>query len=304
MWTLLTWPKGHSGNHWASPKNSALVGNNSMSLECVIYSFPGNFPPAFPALDSVKSASSFSWVHNALGQPTPTFTPSPSSSSRSLLWPKQSQSSTVTENQFSPALPGLMGLSLAYQHTHWHSYARCCSCRSYLLSGRASPQGLKHQGQRRASAGWKVQTAGLTVEDAGRLRFPPTFRWSGDNKGLSAVRKGESESLTHGWWGDVSWPVIKKMNHITKAPGTRKLPLLLFTPSHPTPSTLSPEKKRRLFQYMSLFITFSHLTHTKNTFCPDPPPWGSGHSEKVARCRCGETFFMNVCMPRIPPQTV
>lgn len=41
-------------------KNPAMVGNNSMRLECVIYSFLGKFPPVFPELDSVKSASSFS----------------------------------------------------------------------------------------------------------------------------------------------------------------------------------------------------------------------------------------------------
>lgn len=160
-----------------------------------------------------------------------------------------------------------------------------------------SSTGIKTPSQRRLSAAWKVWTVGHTVEDAGHLLFPLTFKWSGDNKGLSAIGKGESESLTHGWWGDVSWPVIKKMNHITKASGTRKLPLLSITPL----PQLSPWRKRGDCFNIWAYSLHSLIWHTKNVFCPVPPPWGS---EKVARCICGETFFMSDCMPCIPPQTV
>lgn len=138
-----------------------------------------------------------------------------------------------------------------------------------------SSTGIKTPGQRRLSAGWKVWTAGLTVEDAGHLLFPPTFEWSANNKGLSAIRKGESESLTHGWWGDVSWPVIKKMNHITKAPGTRKLPpllLLLFTPSHPTPSSLHGEKEETVSIYELIHYILSSDTHKKTYSATFPLP--------------------------------
>ncbi len=165
MWTLLTWPKGHSGNHWANQKNSALVGNNSMRLECVIYSFLGTFPPAFPALDSVKSASSFSWVHNALGQPTSAFTPSSSlapccgqNSHRAQRWLKSSShlpcpvwwayhwhiNTPVDIHMRDVAPAGAICCLAVHLHRDWNTRPKktlCC----------------------------KVWTAGLTVENAGHL---------------------------------------------------------------------------------------------------------------------------------------
>lgn len=72
------------------------------------------------------------------------------------------------------------------------------------------------------------------------------------------------------------------------------------SPSHPSPNSLPGEKRGDCFNIWA-YSLHSLIWHTQNVFCPVPPPWGS---EKVARCICGETFFMSDCMPCIPPQTV
>lgn len=156
------------------PENSALVGNNSMRLECVIYSFLGRFPPAFTALDSVKSASSFSWVHNAVGRSTPTFTPSPSSS----LAPCCGQNSHRAEQWLRLVLtcPARSDVPIIGISAHLLTFM----CEMLLLQELFvvwpySSTGIKTPSQRRLSAGWKVWTVGLTVEDAGHLLFPLTF---------------------------------------------------------------------------------------------------------------------------------
>lgn len=170
MWTLLTWPQGHSGNHWAYQKTLLWLGI-ILRLECVIYSCLGKFPPAFPVLDSVKSASSFSWVHNAVGRPTPTFTPSRSSS----LAPCCGQNSHRAE-QWLRTCPARSDVPIIGISTHPLTFM----CEMLLLQELfvvwpCSSIGIKTPGQRRLSAGWKVWTTDLTVEDAGHT-LPSNFR--------------------------------------------------------------------------------------------------------------------------------
>ncbi len=118
----------------------------------------------------------------------------------------------------------------------------------------------------------KVWTAGLTVEDASHLLFPPTFEWSSDNKGLSAARKGGKRE-SDAWM--MRWCVLTRHQENEphhKSSGHKKAPLLLFTPSHPTPQ-LSPWRRRGDCFNIWAYSLHSLIWHTQKTYsAPIPLP--------------------------------
>lgn len=95
------------------------------------------------------------------------------------------------------------------------------------------------------------------------ILFPPTFEWSGNNKGLSAI-KGKARV----WRMDDEVmcpdPSSRKWTTSQKLRAQENSPLpLLFTPSHPTPISLPGEKEETVSIYELIHYILSSDTHKK-----------------------------------------
>lgn len=153
-----------------------------------------------------------------------------------------------------------MGLSLAYQHTHWHSYARCCSCRSYLLSGHASPQGLKHQAllygrcELQASL-WRTPAIYSSLQLSNDLATIKAFQPLG--KGKARVWRMDDEVMCP----DPSsrkWTTSQKLQAQENSPS--------FSSLHHTqpPNSLPGEEQETVLVYELIHYILSSDTHKKS----------------------------------------